>query len=232
MATNAEINAFIKTLGNLAIAECNRRIKAGKGFVVPSVCIGQSAHETGWGDSALMKKANAFFGIKAGGSWTGKVFRADTWEMADGESYNTVANFRAYDSLADSVADYYNLIVDNPRYANAVSTHPDDVKSAYDTLYAIWAGGYATDEEYVPHVWNLMNGRNLQQFDDKVDGVTIPGADTGTEDATVDQIDYIPAISIVENPLYTFQKVDKLVVPVVPDPTPDVNGGSGGSTGF
>lgn len=199
MATNESIEAFITLLGNLAVAECNRRIQQGKGFVVPSVCIGQSAHETGWGDSKLMTEANAFFGIKAGGSWTGRVFRADTWEMADGESYNTSANFRAYDSLAESVEDYYNLIVNNSRYANAVSTHPDNIKSAYDTLYAIWAGGYATDENYVPNVYELMNGRNLQQWDEKVDGVTIPSE--GSE------LPYTPPTVDTNIPPYTFVRI-------------------------
>lgn len=172
MATNEEVVSFINTLSNLAIAESNRRIARGEKFVVPSVCMGQSAHETGWGTSSLMTKANAFFGIKAGGSWTGKVFTADTWEVKDGVAYNTVANFRAYDSLEDSVADYYDLIVKNSRYSKALSTYPDDIKSAYDTLYEIWAGGYATDENYVPNVYNLMEGRDLMQYDSLIDGVT------------------------------------------------------------
>lgn len=181
--SNEEILAFINTLAPLAIAECNRRAKAGAGFVVPSVCMAQSAHETSWGTAPLMKNANAFFGIKAGGSWTGKVFTADTWEVKDGVAYNTVANFRAYDSLADSVADYYNLIVNNARYASGVSYYPDKILSAYDTLYAIWSGGYATDDEYVGNVMNLLNGRDLDQFDSQInpdnatgDYVYTPGA--------------------------------------------------------
>ena len=184
--SNEQIVSFINLLGNLAVNECNIRIQAGEGFVVPSVCIGQSAHESGWGTSSLMTKANAFFGIKAGGSWTGKVFVAYTWEVAEnGEAYNTVANFRAYDSLADSVADYYRLICDNPRYATAVSYHPDKIVGSYDTLYRIWAGGYATDDEYVPHVWNLMKGRDLPQWDSKVDGVTVDGSYEYTEPSGV-----------------------------------------------
>ena len=167
-----QIVYFINLLGNLAVAECNRRISKGEKYVVPSVCMAQSAHETGWGTSDIMTKANAFFGIKAGGSWTGKIFTADTWEVKDGQAYNTVANFRAYDSLEDSVADYYDLIVKNSRYSKALSTSPDDQKGAYDTLYEIWAGGYATDEVYVPHVWDLLQGRNLTTWDSKVDGVT------------------------------------------------------------
>ena len=172
-ATDAQITSFIKTLGNLAVAECNRRAAIGAGFVVPSVCMAQSAHETGWGTSDIMTKANAFFGIKAGGSWTGKVFTADTWEVKDGEAYNTVANFRAYDSLEDSVADYYSLIVDNARYAAGVSYYPDKILSSYDTLHAIWAGGYATDDEYVPNVMNLLNGRNLSEWDSRIDPANI-----------------------------------------------------------
>lgn len=171
-ATNEEVVAFINLMGPLAVAEANRRIAAGSKFVMPSVAMAQSAHETGWGLSALMTKANAFFGIKAGGSWTGKVFTADTWEVANGEAYNTVANFRAYDRLEDSIADYYDLIIKNSRYSRALSTYPDDLKSSYDTLYEIWAGGYATDEEYVPHVYNLLTGRNLSEWDALVDGQT------------------------------------------------------------
>ena len=177
MATNTEIVNFINLLGNLAVKECNRRASQGLGFVVPSVCIAQSAHETHWGTAPIMVRANAFFGIKAGGSWTGKVYTADTWEVKDGEAYNTVANFRAYDSLEDSVADYYNLIVNNSRYANGVSYHPDKILSAYDTLYAIWSGGYATDDEYVPNVMNLLNGRDLTQWDSKIDPANSSGDD-------------------------------------------------------
>lgn len=175
MATNEEIVSFIQLLGNLALAECDRRAKAGAGFVVPSVCIAQSAHETHWGTAGIMTRANAFFGIKAGGSWTGKVYTADTWEVKDGEAYNTVANFRAYDSLEDSVTDYYNLIVNNSRYAGGVSHYPDDIKGAYDSLYAIWAGGYATDDEYVPNVWNLLTARDLEAWDTKIDPANADG---------------------------------------------------------
>lgn len=167
-ATNEQVVSFIQLLGGLALKECNNRAKAGAGYVVPSIVIAQSAQETGWGLSDLMTKANAFFGIKAGGSWTGKVFTADTWEVVDGVEQNTVANFRAYDSLEDSVADYFNLIVNNSRYANGVSTWGNQL-SAYDTIHAIWSGGYATDSNYVADIMNIVNGRDLTQWDSRVD---------------------------------------------------------------
>lgn len=174
-ATNAEIVAFIELLGNLAVEECNRREAAGGGWVVPSVCIGQSAHETGWGQSDIMTKANAFFGIKAGGSWTGKIFTADTREVVNGESVNITANFRAYDNLADSVRDYYDLITAS-RYSAALS-RVGAVKSASETINAIHAGGYATEPLYPDYIMDIVNGRDLEQWDSKVNGV--PTGNTG-----------------------------------------------------
>lgn len=182
MATNAEVKAFIQLLGGLAVAECNRRIQAGKGFPLPSVCIAQSALETGWGTAGLMTRANAFFGIKAGGSWTGKIYTGDTWEVVDGERYNTVANFRAYDSLEHSVADYFDLIGNNTRYANSLSYGADKSqwKTPYECIHAIWSGGYATDDVYVPQIMNMINGRNLTEYDKLVTGEGTPPLDYST----------------------------------------------------
>lgn len=201
MATNESIIQFIETLGNLAVAEANRRAAAGGKFVVPSICIAQSAHETGWGDSDIMTKANAFFGIKAGGSWTGKIFTADTREVApNGESYNISANFRAYDSLADSVRDYYDLIVNNARYAAGLSTI-DNMLSPYDTIYAIWSGGYATDPPYVQMIMDIVNGRDLEQWDAKIDGVTGVGGSPN--------IDYTEPLPVAEGSevRFVFEKI-------------------------
>lgn len=201
-ATNEEVIAFINLLGPLAVAEANRRIANGSKYVQPSVVMAQSAHETGWGLSQAMTKYNAFFGIKPGSSWTGRTFSADTWEVYDGVPTNVTQLFRAYDSLEDSVADYFDLIINNSRYSRALSTYPDDKKSAYDTLYEIWAGGYATDEEYVPHVWNLHEGRNLGEWNALVDGKTFnpnyqytggtggSGSDSGVSDVNTKALKY------------------------------------------
>ena len=189
-ATNEEIVTFIELLGNLAVQECNRREAAGEGWVVPSVCIAQSAHETGWGKSDIMTKANAFFGIKAGGSWTGKIFTADTREVVNGESVNITANFRAYDNLADSVRDYYDLIT-AARYSAALS-RVGAVKSASETINAIHAGGYATEPLYVGYIMDIVNGRDLEQWDSKVTGVYTGGGSTPGHN-------YTPPESVVES---------------------------------
>lgn len=182
MATAAQIKSFIQQLGGLAVAESNRRIAAGKGFVLPSVCIAQSAIETGWGTAGIMTRANAYFGIKAGGSWTGAVYRADTWEVADGAAYNTTANFRAYSSLEHSVADYYDLIGNASRYSKALSYGKDRTawKTPYNCIHAIWSGGYATDTLYVEKIMNTINARDLKKYDAMVTGEGTPPLDLST----------------------------------------------------
>lgn len=157
MATTAQVNKFIKQLATLAQAERKKRSK----WVLPSVCIAQSALETGWGTAEIMVKANAYFGIKATSSWKGKVYNARTKECYDGVTLTDVtACFRAYDSLEDSVADYYDLICNNPRYAGAVN-----VADAEKAITAIKNGGYATAPNYVDSVMSIITQYNLTQYD-------------------------------------------------------------------
>lgn len=174
MATESQITSFIQTFGRLAVAECNRRIASGLGFILPSVCLAQSALETGYGTAGIMTRANAYFGIKAGGSWTGAVYRADTKEVANGVEYNTVANFRAYNSKEESLADYYELTVGLSRYAKAISYGSDPSKwlSARETVTALWKGGYATDDLYVQKIMNMIEPRNMTEWDALITGVS------------------------------------------------------------
>ena len=157
MATKDQVNAFIAKLAAIARKEYLTRDK----WVLPSVCIAQAALETGWGTSGLMTKANAFFGIKAGSSWKGKVYSSKTNECYDGKTYTQItAAFRAYDSLEESVADYYNLICGSSRYAGAVNNG-----NAESAITAIKNGGYATSPTYIKNVMNIINSYNLTQYD-------------------------------------------------------------------
>lgn len=148
---------FIKTLGTLAQKEAASRSK----WVLPSVCIAQAALETGWGNSSLMTNAKAFFGIKAGSSWKGKVYSSKTQECYNGVSFTTITGlFRAYDSLEESVKDYYDLITNSSRYAAAVC-----VEDATACITAIKNGGYATDPTYVSKIMSIVNSNNLTAYD-------------------------------------------------------------------
>ena len=175
MATKAEIQKFLDTIVPLAQKEYLRRNK----WVLPSICIAQAACETGWGTSGLMVKANAFFGIKAGSSWKGKVYSAKTNECYDGVSYTEITDtFRAYDSPAESVKDYFDLITGASRYSGAVCN--SDPKS---TIQAIKDGGYATSPTYVSTIMSIVDGgQKLRQYDiDHSTGTVEEGADSGPD---------------------------------------------------
>ena len=161
---------FLQLIVPLAQAEAKRRKDAGTGFVLPSVCIGQAALETGWGKSAIMTKANAFFGIKATESWKGKIYNSATQECYNGIDYEDITDaFRAYDTPEDSIKDYYNLITRSARYAAAVN-----VTDARTAITAIKEGGYATSPTYVTNVMEVIDSNNLTQYDNVVTGNTEP----------------------------------------------------------
>ena len=150
---------FIPTVAPLVQAENKKR-----GYpLFSSVVIAQAICESGWGQSKIMMKANAIFGIKATSSWKGKVYNAKTSEVYDGVNYTEItACFRAYDSLAGSVADYFDLICSLSRYKGALYT-----SSPLACITAIKNGGYATSPTYVNTIMSIINSNNLTQYDNK-----------------------------------------------------------------
>ena len=124
-----------------------------------SVIIAQSVLETGWGQSKIMMKANALFGIKAGRGWKGKVYSSYTNEVYDGVNETEYATFRAYDNIEDSIDDYYKLIKNN--YKNALNCD-----SQRECIEAIKKGGYATDPDYVSKIMSIINANDfIKKYD-------------------------------------------------------------------
>lgn len=124
-----------------------------------SVVIAQAILESAWGQSTLMMRANAIFGIKATRDWKGKVYNAKTKEFYD-KYISTVATFRAYDSLEDSIRDYFKLITSLSRYKKAI--HSD---SPLECITAIKNGGYATSPTYIQNIMSVINSNNLTTYD-------------------------------------------------------------------
>ena len=147
--------AFIKQVGPIAQKECAKRN-------LPNVslwtCIIQACHESGYGTATIMKNANAYFGIKATESWVkaakygGRIFRSKTKECYDGKTMTTITDaFRAYYSMEDSIADYFDLVT-NKRYGE--STRKTTVR---DCLAHIINSGYATGPNYVTNAMKVYN---------------------------------------------------------------------------
>ena len=148
---------FIPTIAPI-VQRVNKRLG---NKIFTSVVIAQAICESGWGQSSLMMKANAIFGIKASGNWRGKVYNANTKECYDGLSMTNInACFRAYNTLEESIEDYFNLILGLSRYSKAINT-----SSPLECITAIKNGGYATDPNYINTIMSIINSNNLTQYD-------------------------------------------------------------------
>lgn len=112
-----------------------------------------------------MMKANAIFGIKATSSWKGKVYNSNTQECYDGINYTNInACFRAYNSLTESISDYFDLITKLERYRKACVSN-----SPLECITAIKNGGYATSPTYINTIMSIINSNNLTQYDNVED---------------------------------------------------------------
>ena len=150
-------NEFLETVSKLVIAENEKRGNP----LFNSVVIAQAICETGWGQSTLMMKANAIFGIKAGNSWKGKVYNSKTQECFDGSHYISIsAYFRAYNNLSESIADYFDLITKSERYRKSMVA-----ETPLECITAIKNGGYATSPTYVKTIMDIINSCNLTKYD-------------------------------------------------------------------
>jgi peptidoglycan hydrolase FlgJ len=119
--------------------------------------VSQAAHETGWGKSEIRHADGSpsfnLFGIKAGANWKGKVAEVTTTEFVDGAPRKVTAKFRAYDSYADSFADYARLMKDSPRYREVVA----NAGSAQGFAQGLQRAGYATDPAYADKLTRVIN---------------------------------------------------------------------------
>ncbi|WP_373976051.1 flagellar assembly peptidoglycan hydrolase FlgJ [Chitinibacter sp. SCUT-21] len=131
---------FVRKLGSAA------KSTAASLGLSPHLLLAHAALETGWGKKSIKaadgSESHNLFGIKAGAGWQGKTVDVLTTEYVDGIAQKRIEKFRAYDSYAESMADYASLI--KRRYGDAVAQGSDAVGFAK----ALVAGGYATDPLY------------------------------------------------------------------------------------
>jgi flagellar protein FlgJ len=118
--------------------------------------MGQAALETGWGRAEIRgadgQNSHNLFGIKAGGSWTGRTVDIVTTEYVNGKPQKQVDTFRAYDSYADSFRDYAKLLGGNARYQHVLAAGHDAAGFAQGLQQA----GYATDPKYAQKLMSVI----------------------------------------------------------------------------
>lgn len=129
---------------------------ASKESGVPAeLILSQAALESGWGRREIRGEDGSqsynLFGIKASPNWKGKVVNIMTTEYEDGVARKVMQPFRAYDSYAESFADYARLISRNERYSEVVKAD-----SAEEAARSIQRAGYATDPAYADKLISIM----------------------------------------------------------------------------
>lgn len=137
------------------------------------VLIAQAALETGWGQHVIHqdsgRSSHNLFNIKAGSDWKQDKVAVSTLEFDGNVARHEQAQFRVYDGMAESFADYTQFIGERPRYANAVAK----ADNPYHYLQELQSAGYATDPKYAEKVWNVFRSDVVQAVD-----VTKPAAPT------------------------------------------------------
>ncbi len=131
--------------------------------VPASVTVAQAILESDWGRSALAQDANNYFGMKVMGTLgnDGVVWLPTSEYDDSGNVFTITSAFRAYKSLADSIADHDQLLETASRYAPAMQATDDPRQFAA----LIAQEGYSSDPAYADKVVALMDRYDLYDFD-------------------------------------------------------------------
>lgn len=139
--------SYIEKYKGIAIEEMNK-------YGIPaSIKLAQAILESGNGNSDLATRANNHFGIKCGGTWSGRsVTKSDD---------NPNDCFRVYDNPEQSFRDHSQFLL-RKRYEKLFQLSKNDYKG--------WArglkdAGYATNPRYPQLLIDLIERYNLQQYD-------------------------------------------------------------------
>ena len=171
MASKKEVKNFIAVVAPIAQEKAKGRDK----WSLPSVCIAQCCCESAYGTQPKMTGANAILGIKVGKSkahfgkaWKDKAYSTRTKECYDGKTYVNIQDmFRAYDSIADAIEDYYDMLAACSRYRGCLNqTDPQTC------ITAIKDGGSASDPNYIKTIMSIIRTNGLTRYDAVVTGTS------------------------------------------------------------
>ena len=146
---------------------------AAKSGICGAMTMAQAILESGWGRGELAKHANNLFGMKKnlsgntwpGSTWDGKrVCTKDTKEVYSTGTETVKADFRVYNSYAESIGDHSAYLAGAKngralRYKGLVGC--TDYKKA---AQIIKDGGYATAPDYVSKLCKLVEQYNLTKY--------------------------------------------------------------------
>lgn len=168
------------------IASSVQRVCKRYGYL-PSILIGQSCLENGYGIRSYwdnpqieaLLKYNNMVGIKSKllnkswneyTVWNGESLTKQTPEVYNGKQVTITGNFRKYDTIERSFADFLLFITyasnygkgGTPKYGNAVTS----IKDPAALIKRVNELGYATGKTYAANVMKIVNKHNLTKYDD------------------------------------------------------------------
>ena len=174
--------AFIDTVAPAAQKACKRY-----GFYLPSVLIAQACKEVGyaipgyWDNPGVrgLVEENNMVGIKKDllnkswvdiglSVWPGKYLNKLTPEVYGGVPVTIPDDFRIYDNIEQSFADYLCFMrwggysVGNPKYYNKIK----DLKDPAALIRQVHSLGYATGTTYSSGVIKIIQKHGLTRYDD------------------------------------------------------------------
>lgn len=140
----------------------------------PATLVTQLILESGPNLSGLARRANNYFGIKAGTAWTGPVISMTTAEIINGkrqvfqgtgkiynsrrEALDDAANFqtlfRVYANTTEGFRGWVSFLQNNRRYSDAGVFRATD---PIEQFAALARAGYATDTRYLAKLTAVYN---------------------------------------------------------------------------
>lgn len=154
MAGSSDFNNYISKYKYTAIQEMKRT------GIPASIKLAQGLLESGAGKSYLAVNGNNHFGIKCGGSWTGKtIYRKDD-DYKNGKLVPSC--FRRYKSALESYKAHSEFLIGNYRYHKLFELKPTDYKGWAKGLKA---AGYATKRTYAQDLIRLIETYRLYEHD-------------------------------------------------------------------
>lgn len=136
---------------------------AQRSYGVPaSIMLAQATLESQWGQSALAKQANNFFGIHADAKVDpSKYIEFTTDEMVDGRQTQGMARFARFASPVFSFTAHAYLLSMALRYRTAMQVKSDPTNFAF----ALQNCGYSTDPNYGNKLMQIVQQFDLTQYD-------------------------------------------------------------------
>ena len=153
-----------------------------------SVTLAQGIIESAEGKSMLSRTANNHFGVK--GEFNGAYVRADDDKPNE--------KFKKYDNVGQSYEDHSKVLMGERYQKYTRNLSADDYKG---WAAGIKAGGYATDKRYVSTIVGVIEGANLQKYDQMVmEQAKREGKKIGTTDYRKGDVSTTPAPTVSAKP--------------------------------